>query len=514
LRRRAFLKNASLAALASPLASSGPSVLCRAAEGKRIAFGGMHIECSSYSHILTHMEDFRVLRGQQLADDSFFSMLKKYPYPFQPLLHARAVPGPPVERKTYNDLQDEFLARLRALLPLDGLYLPMHGAMYVEGMWDADGDWIAAAREVVGKDCLITASFDLHGSLSRRAVNNLDMLSAYRTAPHIDVEETTRRACDMLVHCLDEHIRPTMVWAPIPVLMPGERSSTRYEPAHRLWAQLPAMNADPGVLDASLLVGYVWADEPRATASAVLTGTNPEVLKKDALSLAQQYWDARKEFKFGVPTGNLAECIERAERLTTKPVVISDSGDNPTGGGNGDRAQVLAELLRRKVQNALIAGIADRPATEACYKAGVRATLPLRIGGSLDPVGNPPVNATGKVIFLAGTDNPLERQAVMETAGVTVVLTARRRPFHQIQRDFTSLELDPTTFKILVVKAGYLEPEIAKIANPNLMALTDGAVNQDIEHLSSQHRVPTYPFVPDLQWKPMTVVSARSPQGG
>ena len=33
-------------------------------------------------------------------------------------------------------------------------------------------------------------------------------------------------------------------------------------------------------------------------------------------------------------------------------------------------------------------------------------------------------------------------------------------------------------------------PEIAAIANPNLMALTGGAVNQDIEHLESKHRVP------------------------
>jgi microcystin degradation protein MlrC len=458
------------------------------------------------------MEDFTVERGQALADDPFFSLLKTYPYPFLPTLVADAVPGGPVERKTYEELKAEFLHRVRALLPLDGLYLPMHGAMYVEDMQDADGDWIAAARAVVGKDCLITASFDLHGSLSRRIIDNLDMLSAYRTAPHIDRQETARRACDMLVHCLDQQIRPTLVWAPIPVLMPGERSSTLYEPAKRLWAQLPGMNAEPGVLDASLLVGYVWADEPRATASAVLTGTKPDLLKKDALSLAQQYWDARQEFKFGVPTGTLSECIEQAQRLNTKPVVLSDSGDNPTAGGTGDRADVLAELLRHNIQNAVIAGIADRPATEACYRAGVGQTLPLRIGGTLDPQGSQPVEVTAKVVFLLSTNDLPERQAVVEVQGISVVLTTRRRPFHEI-RDFTSLGLQPTSFKIVVVKSGYLVPPIAKIANPNLMALTDGAVNQDIVHLpKNRYRVPSYPFVPDMKWKPFTIVSARSPQ--
>ena len=512
MRRRTFLKNATIAVLTSPLTRSGVPGICRAAEGKRVAFGGIQIECSTYSRIRARMEDFTVERGQALADDPFFSLLKTYPYPFLPTLVADAVPGGPVERKTYEELKAEFLHRVRALLPLDGLYLPMHGAMYVEDMQDADGDWIAAARAVVGKDCLITASFDLHGSLSRRIIDNLDMLSAYRTAPHIDRQETARRACDMLVHCLDQQIRPTLVWAPIPVLMPGERSSTLYEPAKRLWAQLPGMNAEPGVLDASLLVGYVWADEPRATASAVLTGTKPDLLKKDALSLAQQYWDARQEFKFGVPTGTLSECIEQAQRLNTKPVVLSDSGDNPTAGGTGDRADVLAELLRHNIQNAVIAGIADRPATEACYRAGVGRTLPLRIGGTLDPQGSQPVEVTAKVVFLLSTNDLPERQAVVDVNGISVVITARRRPFHEM-RDFTSLGLEPTSFKIVVVKSGYLVPPIAKIANPNLMALTDGAVNQDIVHLpKNRYRVPSYPFVPDMKWKPFTIVSARSPQ--
>ena len=514
MKRRSFLKSATLAALTGPVVRSRAWAMAEATGGKRIAFGGIQIECSTYTHVRTKMEDFTVKRGQALADMPFFAHLKTYPYRFQPTLLAAAVPGGPVERQTYEALKAEFLHRVTDLLPLDGLYLPMHGAMFVEGMWDADGDWIAAARTLVGKKCLMTASFDLHGSLSRRTIDNLDMLSAFRTAPHIDREQTAQRACDMLIHCLDHQIRPTMVWAPIPVLMPGERSSTLYEPAKRLWAQLPGMNAVPGVLDASLLVGYVWADEPRATASAVLTGTKPDLLEKDALSLAQQYWDARKEFHFGVPTGTLAECVEKALHLGTKPVVISDSGDNPTAGGTADRADVLAGLLQMKVLDAVIAGIADRPATEACYRAGVGAILPLRIGGTLDPQASKPVGVTAKVVFLLSTNDLPERQAVIDVQGIQVVLTARRRPFHEI-RDFTSLGLEPTRFKIVVVKAGYLVPPIARIANPNLMALTEGAVNQDIVHLpSNKYRVPSYPFVADLKWKPYTVVSARSPQAG
>ena len=101
MRRRTFLKNVTIAALTSPIVRSGVAGIGRAAEGKRIAFGGIQIECSTYSNIRARMEDFRVLRGQALADAPFFRHLKTYPYPFQPTLLAAAVPGGPVERKTY-----------------------------------------------------------------------------------------------------------------------------------------------------------------------------------------------------------------------------------------------------------------------------------------------------------------------------------------------------------------------------------------------------------------------------
>jgi len=492
------------------LATAATLPCLRAATPKRIAFGGMGIECSTYSRIRARDEDFTILRGPQLAQDARFAFLKAYPYPFLPTIVATAVPGGPVAADTYQRIKTEFLKRVQDLLPLDGLFLPMHGAMFVEGMQDAEGDWYSAVRQMVGPKCLLSASYDLHGNISQRVIDNLDMLSAFRTAPHIDREETMRRACGMLIHCLDNGIEPTLIWAPIPVLMPGERTSTEWDPGKRLWAQLPSLNAQPGVLDVSLLVGYVWADEPRSTASAVLTGTTPATLKTIALSLAQQYWDARKDFQFGTKTGSIAECVRWSIEAPTQPAILADSGDNPTGGGTGDRAEVLEELLRQKATNVVFAGIADRPATEACYRAGVGATIPLSIGAKLDPLGSKPVRTTAKVLFLSQTDDPPERQAVVEVAGVKVVLTARRRPFHDIA-DFTSLNLQPKTFKIIVVKSGYLSPDLSPLANPSLMALSDGAINQDLEHLPKNRlRKPSYPFVPDLQFTPYTITSARS----
>ncbi|MCW1749815.1 M81 family metallopeptidase [Rhizobium acaciae] len=476
----------------------------------RIAVGGIHTECSTYNPVLNEEKDFRVVRGEALLASPYFAFLKDYDAEFLPTIHARAIAGGPVSRATYEAFKGEFLERLKPMLPLDGLYLAMHGAMYVEGMEDAEGDWISAARALVGKDCAVSASYDLHGNVTQRIIDALDIYSTYRTAPHIDVEETMRRSVSMLVKSLKTGERPSLLWAPIPVVLPGERTSTVDEPAKSLYDMLPGIDAIDGVWDASLMVGYVWADEPRATAAAIMTGTDRTVLEREAKRLARAYWDAREDFDFGCETGSLEECVERAIASPTAPVVLAESGDNPTGGGVGDRADVLAELIARDATGVVFAGIADKAATEACYAAGIGAELELSVGASLDTKGSKPVVARFTVKFLHETSDPSDRQVVVSVSGIDLVLSAKRRPYHNIV-DFTRLGLDPHQAKIIVVKSGYLSPELAPIANPNLMALSTGVVDQFVERLPrlrKQH--PTYPFDKDFAFEPQVFLSARS----
>ncbi|ULJ76561.1 M81 family metallopeptidase [Rhizobium gallicum] len=474
----------------------------------RIAVGGIHTECSTYSPVLMAIEDFRVMRGADLLGSDYFNFLNAEGVDHLPLLHARAIPGGPVSRAAYEEFKTEFLDRLQASTPLDGLYLAMHGAMNVEGMDDAEGDWISAARAVVGPDCIVAASYDLHGNVSQKIVDQLDIFAAYRTAPHIDVRETMVRAWSMLVDALTSGNRPGVAWAQVPVLWPGERTSTEDEPAKSLYLRLADFDRRDGVLDANLMIGYVWADEPRATACAVVTASDKAAAAKAAEEIALSYWNARKDFRFGPVTGPLDDMLDIAADTKTVPVVLADSADNPTGGGVGDRADVLSAVLSRKFENTLFAGITDRPAVEACFAAGRGAVVPLSIGGSLDPASFP-VRIEAEVILLDDPGSEAERQAVIRTSGVTVVLAARRRPYHNIA-DFARLGLDPRSVRLLVVKSGYLSPELAPIANPNLMALTEGVVNQDIESLASHRRSrPIFPFDRKFVYQPQARLSAR-----
>jgi len=467
----------------------------------RIAVAGLHTECSTYNPVLAREADFKVLRGPAMLKDAHFDFLTHFPAEFITVLHARAIAGGPVEQALYLRWKAEILDGIKAALPLDGVYLAMHGAMFVEGMHDAEGDFIAAVRELVGPDVLIAASYDLHGNVSQKIVDSLDMFSTYRTAPHIDVPDTMRRAVTMLVRALRTGQRPVVGWVPVPVLLPGERTSTQDEPARTFYTQLQAVEDPSGIWDASFQVGYVWADEPRATACAVVTGTDRAAMAEAARHLAQDYWNIREAFVFGTKTGSIEDCVNWAMTAETAPAVLAESGDNPTGGGVGDRAEVLAELIARNAQGVIFAGIADAAATEAAYAAGVGATIAISIGATLD-ISSKPVYAEVEVLFLLDVAEQRLREAVVRIGGIELVLTARRRPFHNIP-DFTKLGLDPRLARIVVVKSGYLSPDLGPIANPSLMALSPGVVDQFVERLERKHKsIPQYPFDKDFSYSP------------
>jgi microcystin degradation protein MlrC len=467
----------------------------------RIAIGGIATECCTFSPILSRQEDFTVLEGNDLLSLEHYPFVQNTHATILPTFYARALPGGKVERATYEVFKKKFLESLQNALPLDGLYLDMHGAMNVEGMDDAEGDWYLAARSVVGKSCLISASYDLHGNMTERIINTLDMMTAFRTAPHVDVLETRTKAFTMLEHCLKEKIRPEKVWISVPVILPGERTSTEYEPTASLYKRLEEVDKVPGILDASILVGYVWADEARSSASIVLTGNDRTTLEREAKKLAQAYWDLRNEFNFSVPTGTIDECINWALESSENSIFISDSGDNPTAGGVGDRADFLQRLLERDVADAVLGGLADAEATDMCYQAGVGATVKLTVGASLDS-SSTPLTLEGKVIFLGHITEIRERQAVVQVAGLTIILSHRRRPYHY-EEDFLRLGIEPQKRKMTIVKVGYLVPDLKRIAKEIFLALSPGAVDQHIERLDYKRlKRPIFPLEKTFHWQP------------
>lgn len=475
----------------------------------RLAIAGIHIESSTFSPLRTSKEDFLATRGAE--------MLSRYPFlettefasiePI-PLAHFRAIPGGQVRRGCYESMKQEILDRLTEAGRIDAFYFDIHGAMAVEGLPDAEADLLAALRERLGPDLPITCSSDLHGNITDELVSGIDLITTYRTAPHIDWMETRERAVRLLLGWFREKGRIFRARVGIPVLVSGEMSSTEAEPGRGLYAPLESESARPGILDASLWVGYAWADQARSMASVVVTGTDQAAVTTLASEIAQRYWQARAEFRFGSRSGSANECLEAALLLDHDAIFLSDAGDNPTAGAAGDVTRTLEALVSHPAfdgngpATAIFASIPDPAAVDVCLTAGIGASVSLRLGGKLDPIHGRELPLTGCVLTLSDHDPVAGRQAVVKVGSIHVIITQHRKPFHKRQ-DFLALGLDPLLHTITVVKIGYLEPELKAMARHHFLVLSPGAVPPKIDAIPYEKVIrPLYPLDDRFEWQP------------
>jgi microcystin degradation protein MlrC len=190
--------------------------------------------------------------------------------------------------------------------PYDGLFFDIHGAMSVVGLDDPEGDFIIRVREVVGKKTIISTSMDLHGNVSWRLAQNSDLITCFRMAPHEDAMLSKKRAVDNLLSRIEsgEGKPAYKAWIPVPILLPGEKTSTRVEPGKSLYAQVAPAAAQEGIVDAAIWIGYAWADEPRNHAVVMVTGDDKEKVTQTAEALANSFWNARSQFEFIAPTAS------------------------------------------------------------------------------------------------------------------------------------------------------------------------------------------------------------------
>lgn len=484
-----------------------------------IAIAGLACENSTFTPSRTLAPAFHPKRGDEILSHYHFL------HPGTPLRHAadwhgtligHSLPGGIVTRDAFEELAGETVARLLQIVEalgatLDGLWFDIHGAMSVEGFDDVEYELLRRVRHVIGPTTVVSASMDLHGNVSRELVHQTDLITCYRMAPHEDVQETKERACRNLVHVIRQrprNMRPIKAWIPIPILLPGEQTSTRVEPAKHIYAAVSDVEKRQGVLDAAIWVGYAWADEPRNRAIVVVLGWDEDSVAAGAEQLANLFWDAHEDFKFVARTGTFHECLDAALSSSARPYFISDSGDNPTAGGSGDVTWGLTQLLARPEFKAnsgpkvIYASIPGSEAVQTAVEAGVGATVTVTAGAEVDNIHSGPVTMTGHVHSVRHGDQHAVIEVVLQVGSVFVIITKLRKPYH-LEHDFTNLDLSPRSADLAVVKIGYLEPELYNMAADWMMALTPGGVDQDLKRLG-HHRIrrPMWPFDTEFKGEP------------
>ncbi|MBO0947973.1 M81 family metallopeptidase [Fibrella forsythiae] len=484
----------------------------------RIAIAGLGIESSTFSPAVTQEEAFHArYSGEVFAAYPFMmgaAPLRKQAKWF-PTVVGKSLPGGIVARNAYESLVGKMLDSLKKYGPYDGLYFDIHGAMSVQGLDDPEGDLITRIRNVVGYKTLISTSMDLHGNVSERLARNTDLMTCYRMAPHEDAMQTKERAVTNLLDRLKSGKGKPAYKAliSVPILLPGEKTSTRIEPGKSLYQQVtPLADHQPGVVDASIWIGYAWADEPRNHAAVMVVGDDKTKVTQTAEKLARDFWTVRNQFDFVAPTGTLADVLTKAIASPNHPFYISDTGDNPTAGGAGDVTWTITEILKRpefqKIDgpSLIYASIPDPAFVDKAVAAGVGGQVSGTAGAIVDHRFAPPVPLRGIVTAIQRGDKDAEVEVVVEVGSVSVIITRKRKPYHE-EKDFTRLGLNPRTADIVVVKIGYLQPELYDMQKDWIMALTPGGVDQDLFRLPYKRiQHPMFPFdknmkTPDLSAK-------------
>ncbi|MFC7049470.1 M81 family metallopeptidase [Emcibacter nanhaiensis] len=413
-------------------------------------------------------------------------------------LIANAEPSMPLGGGVYETLRDEIIQNLEQALPVDAVFLFLHGAQMAEKFPDCESDLISRVRKIVGPDIPIGVEFDLHCNIGAQSLEDADILLACLEYPHTDFRIRADQVMDILERMAAGKCRPATAYAPIPMLglfRPSE------QPMRGFVDKLKDMEGRDNILAISLAHCFAAGDGPDTHAGVVVV-TNDDQEQADRLAgdIAKEFWHQREAFS--VQLTPLKEALEQAGKVNRGPLVIADCTDNPGGGAAGDSTEILSGLLAAGIGNAAIAMIWDPVAVETVIKAGVGASLPLRFGGKAGPGSGSPVDADVRVLAVnktarqhaQGARVALGPAVAVETAGIKIVLNSIRQQTFSPEC-FTELGIDPAAHRVLVVKSSqHFRETFSDMAEQIIYADGTGTVTGDF--CSRDYRNLTRPIWP------------------
>ncbi len=484
----------------------------------RIAIAGFMHESNTFNPVVTDRAAFEaqsLVFGADLTDEwrnahheigGFLEAAEVEGFEPVPIVMAWATPSGPVADSVFEEITGHIIQGIQRHRP-DGLLLALHGAMVAKSYPDADGEVLARLRHCLGPTFPIVLSLDLHGNLSQRLIDLSQAAVAYRTYPHVDQRECGRRAASLLFRLLRGQVQPRMALAKPPVIINIMAQDTACEPMKGFMDAVRDLERRPGILSASLLPGFAYADVPPMGPSVVVVADGDhDLAQREADRLADEIWQARHQFSCRLP--DAATAVALALKADRRPVVLVDTGDNVGGGSAGDGTVLLAEMLRQGATDGVVCLYAPAE-VQLCASAGVGAELTLKVGGKVDRLHGDPVTITGRVRLLHdGTyiesqprhggrrSNFMGRTALVEIQGrnLLVLNSLRHPPFSLGQ--LTCLGIEPQRQRIVVVKAAIAyKAAYAPIAGTIIEVDTPGLTAVNPARFTYRHaRRPMFPL--------------------
>jgi len=474
----------------------------------RIALAGMGHESNTFNKLNTGLETFSLVDGDEFRQqprigssaDGIFTALSDAGADVVPLFFARAIPSGTVRRDAYEYIKARILDRLKKDGPWDGICLALHGSMAVDGVYDPEGDLLEAVRWVAGHEIPIVCALDMHATVTEKMVLLADGYSVYRTAPHIDAMETGVRAAEIMLKALTTGTKPINAFVKIPVLVSGEQSETRVDPAKALFDALGEYDNLDYVLCASYVMGFPWADSPFGGAGALVTGWPKDHEKITALTkdMADIFWAKRAEFTYRTQAMAPDKAIHVAMSATAFPVIISDSADNPTAGASQDTTRFLQLMISSGMENAVYTCVADSAAYRLCASKHIGSEFSLTLGGFYSCKEYERFTVDVKLLNLADVEGVA--YAVVQANGVIFTISNKRCATYSPDT-LRALGLEPQDFNVIGIKAGYLSPEYQDISKQSILALTEGDTALELRSLPYVKTPrPMYPLDLDMKF--------------
>ena len=380
-----------------------------------------------------------------------------------PLLYAAALPAGPIEAEAEDGLWAAAERLLASAGPLDGVLALPHGAAVGQTHRDFDGWWLGKLRERVGPRVPIVATLDPHANVSAAMADASDTLIAYRTNPHVDQREIGRRAAKLLLRAVRGEVAPTTHRVHLPLLLDIERQLTEEDPCRGWLAEGERIRSMTGVLEASLILGYPFADVLEMGVSVlVVTDAKQRDPEPIARAWARRIWADREAAR---PRLLGVEAAAEAAAAASGTTGLLDMGDNVGGGSYGDQTAVARALFAAGA-TPLFVSLKDPEALAAATAAGVGGRIELSVGGRHEPglCGEPlPVSGVVERLTDGRWEDPaprhggrvhydegplahvrLEDGSVVQISGVAV--------FPASLGQLTHAGLEPGAFRAIVIK--------------------------------------------------------------
>lgn len=490
----------------------------------RIISGGVQHETNTFSKTPTTLADFirdsncgENLDGGEVIFDRFrrtgsihggyIAGAEKAGVELVPLLCARAQPSGHVRQSAFDTMLDRFLERLNKAGPFDGVLLDLHGAMVTEQHEDAEGAWIAAVREVVGNDVPIVVTLDLHANITSRMAELSDVIIGFDTYPHVDMNERGHEAARLMARIVRKEVSPVQEFRQLPLITLPPMQCTLREPMQSLMKRVHQLESEPGVLTATVSMGFPFADITDAGVSVLVTTDNdPAMAAEKADEVASWLWDLKDELQ-----PDLTSIEDVIEYVKAHPddglVIFADGSDNPGGGAPCDGTVALRAMIDAQVQGG-VAGVLFDPETAAqAHQAGVGATIPVRLGGKTDDLHGEPIEGPayvralcdGRYVYqgpmLNGVEDSLGATATLIVGGIEVVVSSQRRQCLDAEM-LRVAGIDPASRRLLVVKSAvHFRAHLGPLASRIFDADTPGVHRPDFDAFRYEKlRRPIYPL--------------------